>query len=270
MRLIFRAQDVDTTGFDAKKSSRARTTGDLIEILEDGQFAGKKVEPSSSDWEGIHVIVNVPDISLADATIYRKQLRHFIDWIVVSSNDEGWRLRVRDVHSGTITNISKNQVEEFILKFNGVIQSFATNEVIFDIGVFGAATSNGFWHKDVTPVTFQEVNHDSTGYRIRADLPNIWTDTIKKRRIIQSRIIGHGCSIVSFNIPQSCVTYDVPRDAAIGEFKEQARDKLENIIIKRSQFYIEASEISTILASGGEMNINKATLLTKIKNKLDD
>lgn len=270
MRLIFRAQNVNTSGFDAEKSSRARAIGDLVEMLEGGQYAGKKVEPSSPEWEGIHVIVNVSGITQPEAIAYKKQLRHSIDWTVLNSTDEGWRLRVWDIHSGVVANISENQIENFILKFNGVVQSFGTNDVTFDIGVYGAATSNGFWRRDVASVTFQEISHDSSEYRIRADLPSVWTDTVKKRQKIQKIIEEHGCSIVSFDVVESRVTYDVPRDAAISEFKEQVRDTLENRIIKRSQFYIAASEISAILGNGGEVNINKASLLSMIKNKLDD
>ena len=269
MRLIFRTQDVNTTGFDVEKSARARTKGDLVEVLDDGKYAGTNVEPSSPSWEGIHVIVNVPEITKEEARAYNNALKHLIAWEVVASTDEGWRLRVWDNNPGTLTNITREQVEDFITRFNGVVQSFSAGSVVFDIGVYGAATSNGFWLRDVSPITFSEVTHNAAGYKIQAILPSAWTDTPEKRQQVQLRLTSQNCTIFSFDIPSSTVVFDIPRDEAIKEFKEQIRDHLENRIIRRSHFYITPTEIDTIIANGGEVTITKATLLANIKNKLD-
>ena len=194
MRLIFILRDVNTTGFDQEKADRMYKKGDLIEILNDGQFAGKKVEPNSPEYDGTFVIVNVPDITREQASAYRKKWKIKLDYEILVSNAQGFRIRAFVTNPGVsgLGNLTKEKIQNVLDRYGGVVKSFAPNEVIFDVS--------------------------------NEDAPDL---------------------------------------------KMFVKEWVESQTLRKSQFYINESEIDTIIASGGEVTITKATLLTKIRNKLD-
>lgn len=137
MRIIFRTQDVNTTGFNTEKADRARKKGDLVEILDDGVYAGHNVEPTSPTWEGLHVVVNVPDITRSEAVQYKKRWHPKIAYDVIASNARGYRIRAYVTNPGLsgLGNLTKEKIEHLITEHGGRVISFATNEVTFDIPI---------------------------------------------------------------------------------------------------------------------------------------
>jgi len=271
MRLIFRKRDCPDVG--QKNPEARRRNGDFISAVNTGEYVGHHNEPTHPKYMDNHIIVNVPDLDMTKSEVkaaYGKSWKHRIQWDEVASTDEGWRVKVWDNWGNATSYLSKDQVENFILNWGGNIHTFAQNEVIFNLGIFGIGTSNPFWGKDVSGAVFEQQDLNSERVRIRATLLSAWTDTPEKRQKIQSRIENHGCTIANFDILGSRVTFDLPRSVAQKEFREQVRDDLENRILRRTRFRIDESEVDWVIAQGNEATITKAQFLARIKDKVND
>jgi hypothetical protein len=94
-----------------------------------------------------------------------QEWRKNLDWSVANYNSslDGYRLNLFTTNPGLTGrgNVTRNQVENFLNRWNADVVSFTTNSVTFDVGVYNAIISKGFWNMiDVDQVIFNEINYD--------------------------------------------------------------------------------------------------------------
>ena len=110
----------------------------------DRQGAYKKgdiiaVEENGFDWPvtmigQLCVLIKVPGITKTQVQEYTDPLYVRIEWELVAENEAGKRFRVWNTGSDDRTHdITRAQVETFIVNRGGVVNSIALNEVVFDM-----------------------------------------------------------------------------------------------------------------------------------------
>jgi len=101
--------------------------GDIVEVFDDG-----RLQPQFMDVP--FVLIRVPGLA-ADRT--KQHSWHMVlDYEVITSNASGKRIRVWAVNkraSDALGELTRAQVENFIIKHGGKVESVSRNEVVFDI-----------------------------------------------------------------------------------------------------------------------------------------
>jgi hypothetical protein len=105
--------------------------GDIVEIFNDSITPGGKMMPPKFVW------VICPEITYEEAQEKMKKWVKDVDYEVVASNAQGWRVRIwATTPDGTANTLTKEEVEEFFVDENGcTIHSWGPNEVTVDIPI---------------------------------------------------------------------------------------------------------------------------------------
>ena len=179
---------------------------------------------------------------------------------------DGYRYKASAANPGLSNQagITKDMIETYLNKWNGFVDSFAINEVIFDFAVYeddrdsqniipGVLQSNGFWGYNVSFVSFHEVLYtQATGvHRIQADYsgsipmsdrPDKVASVVYKRK---GTIHSNADGVIEFSIQRN----DVFR-----YFKQDVDLILESKIYDR-QFRFLESTVDLISGNGGFMDV---------------
>ncbi len=180
-----------------------------------------------------------------------QEWRNNLDWSVVNyvSTLDGYRLNLFTTNPG-LTNkaaVTRNQVEIFLNRWNANVVSFTTNSVTFDVGVYNAIISEGFWDIiNVGQVIFNETNYDESihTHRVTAD----YSALDIKPLLLRQLAVRRRADIIS-NVDQ-IVTMDITRNDVVAVFKRDVKIKVEKNIYKR-QFRISESTVDNIISQGG-------------------
>jgi hypothetical protein len=229
--------------------------GDIIEIRDDGKW--------SAPWHGLpnFVCVKVPEISLAQMEQYIQQYNKILDYEVISSNPNGMRIRVFATNPNVSGKgvLTRQQVETFINKYNGLVKRVDPNSIQFDIGYFESNTSNGYWMRDVSTYTFAKMSNDGVTMRIQVDSPVPWT--LKQLSKIKGIIEDHAGTLIATTI--DTLTYDTPTNSGIQKFKEDAKMHLAEMIF-RKRYYVTPADVDVVISEGGIKTITQAVFLNRI------
>ncbi len=173
---------------------------------------------------------------------------------------DGWRIRVSCLNPGAtnIAGITRSQVESYINRWNGAVQSASANNIVFNVAIFqdvslnpGAIQSMGFLGVAPIGVTFNE-----TGYNEGTGVHNLEVDysaSVYKPEKVFQRILRRG-GIISSN-DNGIIIFSINRTDVFKWFKKEIQRQL-NVKIYRRQFSISAANISTIIATGTQVLID--------------
>ena len=237
--------------------------GDVVEVRATGApFGGKEPEA--------FVLVEVPDVPMADFEGYNLAWQREIDFEVVASDpaQDGFRLRLfsstENAGAGAIT---KEEVDSFITAWGGTIVSYGANEVVFDITIYSALTSPAFWELPniAENVVFSELSYDqATGvHRIQADYSALGNNPTYVERYVRRM----GLTIVSHQ--DKILTYDADRATVREAFQEDLKEKGRKRVARR-RYHIGTDVVDTIIGNGGTYTTDKATLLNYIRDKVTE
>jgi len=178
-----------------------------------------------------------------------------IDWAVVNSNltIDGWRMRIFVTNPGfnNLCGITRTMVENFLARWNVTVYSDAQNEVVFDITIYDAITSSGFWNRNISSVVFNEIdyNQGTTNHRISADYSAIDIESDLVGDIVDSK---NGTIISNEN---NIIIFDILRADVFDQFKMIVAKRLKTKIHRR-QFKIPESAVDTIISTGTQILID--------------
>lgn len=244
-----------------KEDRNVHKKGDIIEKRASGT-------PFTGNEPNVFVMVEIPEpmnaLDICPGYSGDKWKRS-VEFEVVNQDlsQDGFRIRL---YSATANNgqgeITKAEVENFINNWGGTVHSFGTNEVVFDIRIYDALVSEAFWEIDLSNVNFSEVSYDqNTGiHRIEAD----YSATANSPNYVEAYVEGKGLTIVSH--ADKVLTYDADRSVVKKAFQDDIYAKTRTTIARR-RYYFGGGVIDTIVANGGTMTTDLATLQSYIRDK---
>ncbi len=240
--------------------------GYIVELFEDGTSC---VNNPASPF----VILKVPDILVEDAQNYINNWTRHIDYEIVNQNLalDGWRVRVfatnpaitdQGVGAGKIT---RTMVETYLNKWNATVFTFADNSVTFDISVYNAIKSEGFWNANISQIIFSEIAYDQTTglHTIQID----YSGTSYKREKVINKITQMKGTIISE--VGKVIQFTITRQIVLNTFKHDIKKKVETILYCR-QYYLPSDLVTTIENNGRVYTITKAELLAFIHNRVTE
>lgn len=240
--------------------------GDIVEIRATGApFSGAR------EMEA-YVVVEVPDVPMTDYEQYSRKWELTVGYEIVNQNQgqDAFRLRMfaTDVN-GSLGALTRENVETFINEWRGSVHSVAPNEVIFNITIYDALTSQAFWwidaDFDVSALQFAEIVYDQgTGiHRIAADYSAIGNNPTFVERYV-NRL---GLTIISHS--NKVLTYDADRSVVRRLFEEQLADKVKRQVARR-RYHVTAAVVDAIVSQGGTVTTDEPTMLGYIRDKATD
>ena len=242
--------------------------GDVVEVRESGAPRGA--------LEGLptFVIVECPEVTKAQVLDRMESWRTVLDWGVVARDLalDGWRLRLFVTNPGTLNRapVTLAQVQGWLEGWNGAIVSAATNEVRFDVSVYGAATSDAFWGASgVAGLGFAEMSYDQgTGvHRLRVDYSVMIGEG--SHRSVLSLVQSRNATNIIQDESLSLIEFDILRTLVTGSFKAELKAALERVH-KRRRWYFTAAQVDVAIAAGGVIQVTAAQLAAAAKDAMED
>jgi hypothetical protein len=155
-------------------------------------------------------------------------------------------------------------VEAYLNNWGASVFSAADNAVVFDVSIYNAAISQGFWEQELTGVIFSEISYvQATG--VHTIQVNYTAQIAWKAKDVERRITMKGGTVISDNA--GVARFTITRTAVSDVFKRNVKEKVEQILY-RNQYYLPPSLIDSIISMGGVQTTNKATVLSVIHNRL--
>lgn len=230
----------------------------IVNVQEDGHEWGGQEGPPK------FYILKVPGLLKADAEQYMQEWRHNVSSSIVNSNAAQDTYRIR-IDSNMVSTSGKNafiraQVEEFFSNWNASIIQVKSNSITFDISVFDAITSNGFWGADVSAVVFVETDYNQPSGDHLIQVQSSPYTLQQMQNIVEFR----GGSVVP---PDSFI---MNRNAARTRLLEDIKEKLDRISYARRRWYVTATGMDALNAAGGVITITPAQLLNNVSDGLAD
>lgn len=268
---------------DANKDlSGVYKKGYIVEIRNDDRPTGKaeglptfvRVNVTNATKEEVEDMIST---SFSETSIMQSWVRK-MNWqtSAISVPLDAWNVTISTDNPG-VTNkglITRNMIENYITKWNGINIEFTNNSVTFDIAVYeaggndGALKSEGFWEfSEVDSLVISELSYDSeTGeHRISVD----YSALNIKPKTAEFRVIENRGDVVSHDEENSIIVFDINRIDVLNEFKEEVRQAAETVVSRR-QFKFSESDVDTVIGNGGVQNLTLAQLENYIQNMLNE
>jgi hypothetical protein len=241
-----------------KKNNGIHKKGDIVEIrASNTPFGGK--EPDS------FVLIEVPDIPMTAYRKYNMAYNTEISFSIVGHNAEldGYRLRLfSNLSSNFIQQIGIDKITAFIEKWGGTVFSIEDDAVIFDLSIFGALKSAGFW--DISPenIVFTELDYNTeTGmHRIELDYSALGNNPSYVETYIEQR------GLVAITHNNRVLTFDADSNIVKAEFEKDIEEKSKTMVARR-RYYIPENIVDLVIANSGMYTTDETTLLSYVMDK---
>jgi hypothetical protein len=271
MELLVKA--VDATHIDPIKDRRGcYKKGYPISVKPDGWANGNPnwYQSKYAEFLGtFFVIIKCPEVTVEQAQGYIRPWEKQIDYEIISSNPTNGNYQIRvfgeNVSASGQNILTKDQVENYLLGWNCVIDGFAANEVIFTLRLWQALQSTRFWQADVSMVGFTLVSYNSQTGDAIIDV-NVSGVTWKPETVVTHMRMAGG-QIISYDYPT--LRFTINKESVLNNFKRDVKQKLFGIYCRRI-YYFSPSDIDTAIAANGIVTLTRAQLLNKLNSKLDE
>ena len=236
--------------------------------------------PGDHQWGNMEgppdfVRVDVTDGELADVAALNAQWTQDLDWDVVQSNQAQDRHRLliwatnRRARDG-LGDPGVTQLQEFLESWGGTNIAAGSREdgsqgVRADMAVFAAATSPGFWERNVGVGEFTELDYVQAG-------------GVHDIRLIYPPQVAHGRAVTEVRTKavvlqeaaaERRIDFRVTRTDVFAVFKAQLRD-LVSEMMKRRRWYVGPEAVDQALGLGGELTRTKAQVQAAIRDAMSD
>lgn len=258
---------VKAQGFDSTDPMTYQA-GYPVDVMSIPRLVGKQVPPKY-----VQVVVtdrNVNDMQSAYCDVWKKE----IDWEFVGHDlsIDGHRLRVfmkaEHVSASGLNSITRNQVENFLNRWNASVFSIAQNEVVFDAVIADAIASEGFWGMNVDQAVFTELLYNQqTG--IHTTRINYGAIPGAKQNNVAAKIVNNGCTVTVNQPAQNRMTFTCSRDNVFNQFKLDVKSRVDGVF-SRKRWYITQEGIDAALQNNGTLQGTQQDLLPYWHNRLLD
>lgn len=255
---------------DPEKDRRGtHKKGDLVVVMPDGHPWGAREGPPR------FVRVLCPEVTVEQVRDRVEPWRWRPSFEIVSSNIPQDRYRIRATNatmsqSGAAA-FTLSRVEAFLTRWGAAIVSSDDTSVTFDIRIFDALTSRGFWVVDVTSVAFTETDYDRTTgeHTIQADYsahPGYQEHPVSFSRGVRSRVESLGGLVLSQE--PGVIIYQMDRSDARARFREDVQDSLGTW--RRHRHHFSEADVDQVLDMGGEITVTATQLAAAVLDRLTE
>lgn len=249
-RLLVCAQNMRGTG------AGQYLKGDIVDVRE-----------GDAPWGNLETLSDFIRLEISNATrdqvlSFQDEWNQSLDWEVVNSDlsVDGHRLLLwtTNRNAGGLGDITPEKATAFLERWGAVNIITGTTVggaagVRFDVAVFNAATSEGFWDRSLTGFVFSELVYtQATGvHDIRMTYP-VGLDHAQVVAIVSSRV-----EVIGDNAGPRRVDYRVTRSSMLDAFKQSVKAALQEMISRR-QFAFTASSVDQVIGMGGSATVTVA------------
>jgi hypothetical protein len=240
-----------------------------------------------SGWgnaEGLPTFVHllITDASAAQVQQYMDEYKRSLIFTVVNSNPvtDGWRIRleVENLDVSEYAGINQNTVENYLNRWNAVVQSFTNVSVTFDVLIWDAIKSRGFWQvssNHIAGLTLVEDSYDeATGEHIGiVDYTNFRTNVNRNAiaRKLKDKIEEVGATFISENTGQDTITFSITAGQVRQRFLSVLKEEYDSAIWRR-KFYFSTAVMNTIQTymennNGDPYETDRVTAISYLNDK---
>lgn len=242
--------------------------GDVVDVREDGRWFSRMECPPDFGF------LIISDATAIQVRSYALGWERWIDFNVIAHDpvQDGYRIEVKtkavSLDPAGRTAITREQCEAFLATwgYEGIV-STATNSVRFDILVWNAICSPGFWSADVLGIGFTKISYNpgTGGYAVAVD----WSATGWRAQKIRERIEGRDGVVVGADLVLKTGTFTITRADVFRTFEEAARSAIEKTYARRQWHFPEAASVA-VEAAGGRLTVTKAQAVGWLRNKMEE
>jgi hypothetical protein len=231
--------------------------GDVFQIRASNEVFGG-LEPSYL------FMVEVPGIPMAGYLQYEAWRHKELEIVSSDLVTDTFRVRI-GLSPGEHTNA---QITAYIESWNGSVVSLVPDQLEFDISIADALMSHRFWNAagqlTVSSIVFSELSYNQgTGvHRIEADYSALgnsptWVEeyAVEKGVIV----VSHDSRVLVFDATRPLVREIFESD--IGRFASRT-------MVER-RYYLPSGVVDAIIAQGGTVTTDEATLMSYMRDKAD-
>lgn len=234
------------------------------------------IKPDGWGWGGEErlpkfVLVKCPQVTVEQIINKANEWRLEISYEQVAHDPvlDGYRIRVKadNVSVSGGGALTRDKVENYLGLWGATIFSTASNEVVFDAGIYNAIKSQGFWEGDISTLVFDEISYDQeTGiHRVQA---NYSASTYGSQKI-ENAVKVRGATVIQNDVINSIITFEIDRATVFNVFKSEVKAKVD-ITYCRRQYYFTEAQVDQVIAAGGEIILSAVQLNSAVHNKLDE
>jgi hypothetical protein len=225
-----------------------------------------------SNPEGLpdFIQVEISDATRAQILSFRDEWNQNLDWEVVNSDlaVDGHRLLLWTTNRGTggQGDVTREQAVNFLERWGAVNIVTGTRgdaaAVRFDITVYTAATSEGFWGRGLSGFSFSQLSYvQGTGvhdirvtYPAGADHSRVLTEVAERAQVLGS------------NAGARTVDYRVTRAGMLDAFKAAVKGALQEMILRR-RFAFTTVAVDQVIGAGGSATVTAAQAQANLVDK---
>lgn len=158
------------------------------------------------------------------------------------------------------------QVTEQIEEWNGTVVGVEDGGVVFDISIYDALSSQGYFDIPVGSVVFQEISYDQgTGvHRVSADYSALQNNPTYVERYLMSQ----GFTLVSHQ--DRVVVYEGDRTVVRQKFQDELESEIAFRVANGSRYYVNEAVVAAIESAGGALrDVTPAQIQQYVKDRAD-
>lgn len=221
--------------------------GRIATIMPDGHVWGSKEAPPD------FYIVKVPGVSVDTARTYLEEWHHrpAFELLISDTVTDTFSYRMTVGASTTKGGLTFAQVENYFTRWGCVVTDHDRTSVTFDANIFALATSQGFWQKNLTGISFSD-SYNGTRHEI----------TVTGA---PSAAIERLCKVeqVTYVAPNK---FRINRNQARQKMRDDIYQKFESIVIDRRRWYLSPAAMSALESNGGIMTVTPAQLTANLRD----
>lgn len=226
----------------------------------------------------------ISDALRADVASWRDEWQQNIDWDIVNSDlsVDGHRLRIWTTNRRASDGLGDFDIDRMSIERRAQILNWLTSwsavniqkesrptgeaGVRLDIGVYGAATSEGFWGRNLAGFSFVELVYvEGSG---RHDIRVTYPAGLNHAQVL-AEITDRGVPVLTSSEANRTVDYRVTRSAMLDEFKAAMKAAIEDMVMRR-QLYFDPLDVDAVVALGGSITRTKAVVEAALRDARND
>lgn len=247
----------------ARNIGTANKKGDIVEWRANDTVYG------TAECLPDFVVIKVSDILLKETeNTYPRRLETRQKVEEISNYSKTLSVKFSNENAGATKGVlTQNQIDKDLADFGGMKVSEATNECIVSYNIDDLVKSKGFlpFHDDkILLMKIQNINEDVSQLYYEIDYKGVYNNTT-----YVERYIGNMTGVFVLFHAKNVIRFSIQRSKLIEIMQKQLSSRNPNEIVEKWRFSISESIVDNIIASGGVITIDNATLITQIKDKKD-
>jgi hypothetical protein len=232
-----------------------------------------------------YVHLRITDASAAQVQQYMDEYIKSLIFTVVNNDPviDGWRIRleVENLDVSEYAGITQNTVSNYLNRWNATVQSFTNVSVTFDVLIWDAIKSRGFWEVNanhIAGLTLVEDSYDqATGEHIgTVDYTDFRTNVNRSaiRQKLKEKIDEVGATFISENLGQDTITFSITAEQTKQRFLFVLKRE-HDIAVWRRKFYFPTGVMNTIEAymqdnNGEPYETDRTTAISFLNDKQNE